>query len=238
MSNMLQMERTELKDRESLVEAVRHGNVIRLHGFFTMPNLTRKLELALRTVLKHYRRAELGDCLYACVVEMVTNASRANMKHAHFLDASLDPDDPEQYARGTRDFRRQRHEDAWLKTYRRRVRELGLTIDVVFHHGDEGLRIEVINNLPLLSPDERRIREKFAHAMRSGDIYEFFQDHGDDTEGQGLGFAMNVLFLRSENIDPGLFRIGSSNGRTVARLEIPFSPSYRSVRAKEFTEIS
>lgn len=218
---------------EGITEAIRTGKTIRLIAPILNGSLSQRMTYVLQSLVAHYNRPELEDCLHSCLVELATNASRANMKHVYFLDRQLDWENPDDYARGLQDFKASREHAGWHRALRGRVKELGLFLEIVFRHSPDGLRIEVINNLALLPQDERRIREKLGVAMRTADIIEFFTEHGDDTEGQGLGFAMNVLFLRSENIDPSLLRIGSQAGRTVARLEVPLSHEFVTLRESE-----
>ena len=218
---------------DDIEAAVRSGKTIRLLAPILNESLSRRLEHVLHSLVLRYERPALYDCLHSCLVELATNASRANMKHVFFFDRDLDQARPEDYAVGQRAFKASREHHGWHRALSARAREMGLTLEIIFRHSENGLRIEVINSLELTPQDERRIREKLGKAMRNENIYEFFTTHGDDTEGQGLGFAMNVLFLRSENIDPSLLRIGSSEGRTVARLEVPFSQQYVTVRARE-----
>ncbi|MEQ9363054.1 MAG: hypothetical protein RIF32_02355 [Leptospirales bacterium] len=216
---------------EGVGEAVRTGKTIRLIAPVLNDSLSRRMTYVLQTLVAHYDRPELEDCLHSCLVELATNASRANMKHAFFLDRRVDRENPTEYSRGLAEFRASREHAGWHQALRTRAKELGLYLEIVFRHSPDGLRIEVINNLALLPQDEQRIREKMGSAMRTVDIFDFFTEHGDDTEGQGLGFAMNVLFLRSENIDPSLLRIGSTSDRTVARLEVPLSRDFVALRS-------
>lgn len=60
----------------------------------------------------------------------------------------------------------------------------------------------------------------------------------DNTEGAGLGIALIMILLKSENIDPQLFRIMTREHETVSRVEIPFSANYISIRSKELKENS
>ena len=213
-----------------LARAVRAGKTVRLIAPILNPGLMRRLEELLGLLGSHYQRPDLEECLHSCVVELATNASRANMKHVYFRQRGVDSDDPVEYARGLREFKINRENPGWHRSLQRGAREMGLYLEVIFRHSQHGLCVEVVNNLPLLPQDERRIREKMATAMRTSDIYQYYNEHGDDTEGQGLGFAMNVLLLRSENIDPSYLRIGSRADCTIARLEIPFSREYIPVR--------
>lgn len=215
---------------ETIELAVEAGKSIRLIVPILNEPMVARLGAIIRVLVARYGRPELEECLQSCIIELATNASRANMKHAFFIDASLDPAIDDQYRQGVREFKQHRQSGGWHRDLSLRARDLGLFLEIVFRHSAAGIRIEVINNLPLLPQDEARIREKLRVAMRSADIFEFYSEHGDDTEGQGLGFAMNVLFLRSENIDPRLLRIGSSNGRTTARLEVPLRADFVAMR--------
>lgn len=55
-------------------------------------------------------------------------------------------------------------------------------------------------------------------------------DNSDSTEGEGLGLVLSLILLKAENLDPSLFRIGTKNGLTFARIEIPFSNKFVSKR--------
>lgn len=219
-------------DRAAIAESIQAGRPVELGFYIANESVARKLAWILSELLRRYGRPELEACLYSCVVELVTNAARANMKHAFLKERGVPAHDDERYWRALRDFKAERSLRGWKGRYRRRLEELGLFVLLRFEHDANGLRIEVMNNLPLLPQDERRIREKFSHAMRFRSIQDYFAHYGDETEGEGLGFALNVLFLRAENLDPTLFRIGVVEGRTVARLEAPFSSAYRSARAR------
>ncbi|MBI3396615.1 MAG: hypothetical protein HY042_12310, partial [Spirochaetia bacterium] len=134
------------------------------------------------------------------------------------------------YYRAVAVFKRKMTDRTWVSEYSQRAKSLGFYVKIVFQHSPAGITVEVINNLPLISEDEKRIREKFAHAMKYDDLVSFYEDHHDNTEGEGLGFALNVILMKAESIDPALFRIGNVEGRTVARIEIPLGPGFKSVR--------
>jgi len=62
-------------------------------------------------------------------------------------------------------------------------------------------------------------------------------DNMDNTEGAGLGIALIMILLKNEGIDPNLFRIITHPDRTIARVEIPFSENYVSIRSGEVAEL-
>jgi hypothetical protein len=69
-------------------------------------------------------------------------------------------------------------------------------------------------------------------SMSYNDIAEFYMDNMDNTEGAGLGIALIMIMMKSEGLDPALFRIGTLEDRTIARVEIPFNAEYVSKRSQ------
>ena len=103
-------------------------------------------------------------------------------------------------------------------------------VELNFDYTSDGLVINVVNTTPINVHDEAKMREKLRFAMGVEDLAEFYINHGDDTDGAGIGIALIILLLKGENLDPSLFRIGVKEGKTMARLEIPFTTNYLSVR--------
>jgi hypothetical protein len=80
------------------------------------------------------------------------------------------------------------------------------------------------------------MREKMKKAMGYNDIAEFYMDNMDNTEGAGLGIALIMILMKNEGIDPNLFRIVTTSTYTIARVEIPFTDKYVSIRSVENME--
>ena len=87
-----------------------------------------------------------------------------------------------------------------------------------------------MNNTELLPAEETRIREKLALGEKYDDLMSYYMDNSDSTEGEGLGLVLSLILLKAENLDPSLFRIGTKNGLTFARIEIPFNTQFVSKR--------
>ncbi len=180
------------------------------------------LQDILHQVLNRYGKAHLKDPLCTCVLELATNANKANMKHVFFRERGWDIHELDAYPARLKEFRdRVLHYESTLE-YARKARESGLFVKVHVAHSDEGVKIAVYNNLPVIPEDERRIREKFLHALEYRNLVDFYRDYGDHSEGSGLGFALMVLMLRSEGIPPSLLRVGTDGEQTAARIEVPF----------------
>lgn len=210
--------------------AISNGTSVRLLSDSAEQNPEQRLRAIIAQLLHNQIEGAVAEILFACIIELATNATKANMKYLYFQERGWDTFDEKDYSPRLREFKTQLHNRDWICDYARKAQEIGLWVQVLFTHMLNGIRLEVTNNLPLIPQDERRVREKMDLAQKYSSIIDFYHDHGDDVEGEGLGFAMSIMMLKQENIDPGLFRIGCDGKMTTARVEIPFSRDYRSRR--------
>jgi hypothetical protein len=127
---------------------------------------------------------------------------------------------------------RQAFSDEMNEVYGIKSREKGVYVKIYLSHQPNGLCIEVENNTAIAPAEELRLREKMKKSMSYNDIAEFYMDNMDNTEGAGLGIALIMIMMKSEGLDPALFRIGTLEDRTIARVEIPFNAEYVSKRSQ------
>jgi len=185
----------------------------------------------LEAALERYDRLHLSASLASCVIELASNAGKANLKRVFFEEQNWDIHDSGTYTDRLRKFKEGVLRKEWMLEYIGKAAERGLHIRIVLAHCEDGLKIEVINNLPILAQDERRLREKFQNAMQCETLFEFYRKHQlDDSEGEGLGLAMSVLLLKSESLPASLLRVGSHGNETIARVEIPFTDRFQPTR--------
>ena len=100
------------------------------------------------------------------------------------------------------------------------------------------MKIEILNSAEILKEEELRIRSKLSKGQRYENLFDFYNDNSDPTEGEGLGLVLSLLMLKSEGVDTSDFRIGSKNGLTKTRIEIPFTNDYISERALYTLELN
>ncbi|MEQ9366366.1 MAG: hypothetical protein RIF32_19150 [Leptospirales bacterium] len=219
----------DVKDRESLMEGIQAGRRV-VFMAYTLSNIVeRQLDFVIAVLLKKYGRTELQTTIYSCLKEIVINATKANAKHVFFEENNLKIDAPEEYQKGLAMIKEQLSE-AWIEKYGSLAKAKNLRVSIEFDHEPDGLRIWVFNDTELISADEGRIREKLAEGMNYEDLLSFYMQMGDQAEGEGLGLVMNLLLLKGENINPALFRVGFADGKTMARIEIPFTDDFVSIR--------
>ncbi|AYV54507.1 hypothetical protein [Leptospira kmetyi] len=175
------------------------------------------------------------EMLYTITKEMSINGVKANQKRVFFEDEGLDIRNPEDYEKGITAFKA-KFSEKMADEYGKRCLARGISVKLNITYTNQGVVVEVTNNTPVIEEEEERMREKMRKAMSYNDIAEFYMDNMDNTEGAGLGIALIMILLKSENIDPHLFRIMTREHETIARVEIPFSEEYISIRSKELKE--
>ncbi|MBP7283536.1 MAG: histidine kinase [Leptospiraceae bacterium] len=219
----------EAKERvniEKQIEA-KKGLVVIIYSFSS--EIEEIIKFGLKSILDKYEKSALSNTVYNVLFESILNGVKANAKKLFFLENSLNIDNPEDYARGIILFKKDINKSN-LRQSGARNKEKNIYVRVKFSYDSTGLEIEVLNNTELLPAEEARIREKLALGDKYDDLMSYYMDNSDSTEGEGLGLVLSLILLKAENLDPSLFRIGTKNGLTFARIEIPFSEKFVSKR--------
>lgn len=223
------MAQSDIVDRDQILAGVAAGRKFVLVTHSLTNNVEKQLDFLIATVLKKYGREGLQAALYSCVKEIVVNATKANAKRVFFDEHGLKVADRDDYVKGMKRIKELLSEN-WIMEYGRKAKQRNMEVSIAVNHNADGLRIEVKNDADILPTDEERIRLKLAEGTTYDDLASFYMKNMDNTEGEGLGLVMNLLLLKAENINPALFRVGMVNGKSLARIEIPFSENFKSVR--------
>lgn len=221
------LEKALRETRETIREAVAAEKVISVVTYYLSDYGENVLNLVAREILEKYGRMDLHDIVYTSAKELVINGTKANLKRAIFTQEGLDLDNPEEYSRGMEMFRENLSEEN-IKGFRRTFREMNFPVTATFYYKAEVLNIKVKNNFTLITQEQERIRTKFAQAQSFTSLLDFFMEHGDATEGAGLGLTMVGILLDETGIDRHAFTLYSNEkyNETAARLEIPLKQDY------------
>lgn len=186
-------------------------------------------------ILNHLDQTKFIDMLYTITKELAINGVKANQKRVFFEDEGLDILNSEDYKIGLENYKK-KFSEKMADEYGKRCLARGVFTSISFYYCQDGLTVEVKNNTPVIKDEEIRMREKMKKAMGYNDIAEFYMDNMDNTEGAGLGIALIMILMKNDGVDPNLFRIITNENNTVARVEIPFSDNYVSIRSVENME--
>ncbi len=184
----------------------------------------------LNRVLKHYTSENYIPIIFTILKELTINACKANQKRIFFEEKNYDIGNPEHYEIGIKEFKKIFNESMG-NFYGPLCKKKDYYCLILFEYDETGIRIEVRNNTLVTEQEEKSLREKLSKAMSYDDLAQFYMDNADNTEGAGLGLALIVIMLKSEGLDPNLFRISITEEYTSARFELPFNSEYKSLRS-------
>lgn len=216
-------------DTQVIKSFLEEGKPIKLSLFNLSDSIQQFIYNTILEVLTFYGKEHFFLAVYTAIFEATMNAVKANSKKAFFRFHKMDAYNEIQYNRGTLEFKKIMNENG-MNRYSELAKEMGLYIRIIIEHSVDGIKIEIINNCALLKQEEMRIRRKFRLGQKYNSIVDFYADNPDSTEGEGLGLVVSLLMLKQEGIPISDFRVGSRNGVTKARLEVPFTSNFISVR--------
>jgi hypothetical protein len=227
------VKKTDSQIRKIVDEAVLQQKTITLVTYTLSDYGEQTLKIMLAGILEKYNRIDLFDIAYTAAKELIINGTKANLKRIIFGKMNLNPHDEEEYNTGM-DFFRENLTEQKIRGYRNSFRERNLPVTVTLYYSPNVLNIKVKNHFPLLPIEEKRIREKFSNTTSFANLFDFFMEYGDNTEGAGLGITMVGILLDQSGIDKHAFTLYSSlkYNETIAKLEIPLIEDYVSKRHK------
>ena len=225
------MKKSNEEIKSIVTDAINKRKIVSFVTFLLSDYGEKELNLILRTILERFDRVDLLDIAYTSAKELILNATKANLKRMLFRRLSLDIENPQDYETGMNYFKSHISEDK-LKTYKADFRKYDLPVTATFYYSPDVLNIKVKNNFKLLDHEESRIRDKFGKAKSFASLLDFFVEHGDSTEGAGMGLTMVGILLDQSGIDKHSFILYNAEkyGETAAKLEIPLARDYISKR--------
>ncbi|GBF51106.1 hypothetical protein LPTSP4_26370 [Leptospira ryugenii] len=181
-----------------------------------------KLKYILSSILKKVNREDLMELMYTAAKELIVNSTKAAIKRIIFDELNLNINNAQDYEAGMIHFKSNLNERKF-PSYKEKMKEAGHYVKIRCIYQPEQLTLEIRNNFPLIPIEAERIKEKFLHAKKYDNLFEFFMEHGDNTEGAGMGITMVEILLSQSGFDRRLFSIFSSDRskETVAKVEVP-----------------
>ena len=152
------------------------------------------------------------------ITEMVQNALKANFKRCFFRKEKIDLHDPGAYENALGVFKEHLSKNTEDLAAMAVMRNLYVRVRITACRGN-CIRIQVINNSPLLPVEAERIQQKLSASVHYSNIMDFLMEHQDETEGAGLGMLVITLSLKELGLSPDAFTVfEEENRRTVASL--------------------
>ncbi|TGL49655.1 histidine kinase [Leptospira wolffii] len=225
----------EIRDiSDNIRLTIENGRILSLKTHRITRSVEEHIQQAIELILDKVTYPTLVPTVYTIVKELSINACKANQKRIFFEEKGYDLDNSADYKKGVSEYKGL-FSEAMAEEYGQKSKKRGYFCLINFDYSMDGIRIEVTNNTPVTLEEEKSLREKLEKGMQYGDIAQFYMDNADNTEGAGLGLALILIMLKAEGIDTSFFRIIIRKDSTVARLEIPLTPNFKSVRDKDFS---
>jgi putative nucleotidyltransferase with HDIG domain len=161
----------------------------------------------------------LRDTVVTVLKEIIVNAVKANSKRFFFKLQNLNILDTDDYMTGMRDFK-----DfivAQKELIESDLKKNNFNVKIYFKKAEKGIYVFVRNNAGMLPEEMSRVQDRLQKARAYTDFSEIYEDISDDSEGEGLGLLLTVLFLRNSGIGEQSLKIESVNGVTQTSLVIP-----------------
>lgn len=212
---------------------IKNGKILSLKTHRITHSVEEHIQKAVGLILDKVTHPTLIPTVYTIIKELAINACKANQKRIFFEEKGLNLNDPSDYEKGVREYK-SLFSEKMSELYGQKAQKKGYYCLINFHYSLNGIRIEVVNNAPITQQEEKSLREKLEKGMRYNDIAQFYLDNADNTEGAGIGLALILIMLKGEEIDPSYFRIIIREDVTIARLEIPLTPDFQSLRKQDY----
>lgn len=183
-----------------------------------------KLKYILFRILGSVGREDLMELFYTAAKELIVNSTKAAIKRIIFEELKLNIQNLQDYEEGMKLFKSSLNERKF-PAYKKKMRESDLFVKITCIYQKDKIDLEIRNNFPLLPIEAERVKEKFINAKKYDNLFEFFMEHGDSTEGAGMGITMVEILLSQSGFDRRLLSIYSSERKkeTIARVEVPLN---------------
>jgi HD-like signal output (HDOD) protein len=209
-----------IKKSSTMASSFDKGETIALSLSYHNKSIIRFISSVITKILARNNMIYLQDTIITILREIIVNAVKANSKRLYFSLENLDIFDDEQYIHGMEGFK------DFIITNQEKVQDELIKSDfkviLFLKKFDSGFRIYVQNNAPIHPDELKRINDRIRKAKKYNDFSEVYCDVTDDTEGEGLGLVLTMLFLRNSGIGVNSLDIRSNERMTQTSLTVPF----------------
>ena len=196
------------------------GKKISLSFFYHNKKIINFLNSLFTKILARYDQLFLQSTLITIVRELIVNAVKANSKRLYFQMNNLDITDPDDYLEGMNNFKNyivRNQEDCENK-----LKDSEYRVKINVEKNDLGISFTVVNNVPILPGELEKIRDRLVKSRKFNDFSEIYMEVLDESEGEGLGIMLTMLFLRNSGIGEESLKIETQGENTVSSLFVPF----------------
>ncbi len=204
-----------------LSQKVINGEPVKLTFHYHSRDIVRFINSLVIKILSGNDMSYLQTIVETVLREMIVNAVKANSKRVYFQKFGMDINDESDYLLGMEKFKSFiiENQDSLVAD----LKENGYKVEIIVKKSEQGFRILVRNNSPLVQAERERIQMRIEKARQYNDFSDIYMDIGDDEEGEGLGIPLTILFLKNSGMGDNSFSIQSNAELTQSAFTIPFN---------------
>lgn len=204
-------------DINKIQDAVKTHNTIEFTCYSLTNDQKERFTGILKTFLDACEQSHLYNCLSYCLLELLDNANKANIKRLFFQERKLDINNEKDYAEGMKLFKQTISEDkqAYFDNLKNSYLQIILQLSI-----DDIIRLKVKNNTQITPAEYKRINEKINKSINYQSISDAINDI-DQTEGSGLGIISIILMLKKLGLQGKNIKFSNEENCTIVTIEIP-----------------
>jgi len=203
-----------------LAHRIQNGESVTLSFSFPNEHVIKHFNSLFAHILAKVDLIYLLDTLITIFREIIINAVKANAKRVFFTKMNLDITDPNTYEEGISSFRE--NVIGNLESIADDLKNSDYRVNIKIRQVEDGIRIVVTNNVPILPEEMERINIRKEKALGYNDFTDAYDDVYDSTEGAGLGIVLVTLLLKNSGIDVQSYTIITDGKITQTSLTVPF----------------
>ncbi len=209
-----------INQTSQLSSKLESGEAIKLTFYNHNRNVTRFINSLFSKILSKNDLSFLQSTIETIIREMIVNAVKANSKRVYFKRENLLIENKDHYVLGMKTFKE------FIVTNRetidKELKDHGYHVDILIKKEDNGIKIRVQNNAPILPEELERVKKRINEAKKYNNFAEACMGVSDDTEGEGFGILLTILFLRNSGIGENYFKIQANDKLTQSEFFIPY----------------
>ncbi|MBN2435269.1 MAG: HDOD domain-containing protein [Spirochaetes bacterium] len=186
----------------------------------------------LTRTLASYDLLYLKSGISTILKELITNATKANIKRLYFAQKGLDISLKADYISGMDTFKEDcLRENAPILD---QLEKSNFRVRILFLPEGDLFSVKIINNIQIAPEELKKIEARISKAYKYSDITDAFNDVLDDSEGAGLGLIMAMLIFKNSGFEKKDFSITSGPKQTVCTIRI--SNTSNKIRTREIAK--
>ena len=208
-------------DREKIKTAVKLHTPIEITTYTIPRAMDEYIRIVMTEFLEECNQQHMTKYLSFSLGELLTNAKKANTKRVYFLEKKLDINNPDDYAKGMKNFKEETLDN--IDYYLAEQKKAGFYIKLSLLYTENSVVVEIRNNSILNEEERERIQNKLDSVKQYKNENDVYNHVIDQTEGAGLGIIIIVLMLQKVGLKKEDYKVFTTDTETITKITLPLN---------------